>query len=166
MSQIAGILKQPLTHEWETPLDFYRALDAEFGFVLDAAASSDNALCQHFYTAGMDGLRFEWRWHNGPVWVNPPYGTQIGKWVAKAAEEGRYVPVVMLIPARTETAYWHDHVMHAAEIRFVRGRLRFSGYTVNAPFPSAVVVFRPDYFGPPRVSAIGRDGSQESEVAA
>lgn len=162
MSQVAPILQQPKSHEWETPLPFFRALDAEFNFVLDAAASIDNTLCHHFYTAEMDALRFEWRHDDGAVWCNPPYGSQIGKWVEKCAKEGQFVPVVMLIPARTETAYWHDYVMtYAAEIRFVRGRLQFQGPSVtghNAPFPSAVVVFGPWSDGPPKVSAIGRDG--------
>lgn len=148
------------SQEWETPPEFFAALDAEFGFVLDAAASVDNALCPIFYYAEMDALLFEWRWYDGPVWCNPPYGNQIGRWVAKCAEEGQYVPVVMLIPARTETAWWHEYVMErAAEIRFVRGRLRFSGANVDAPFPSAVVIFRPEHVhGNPFVTAIGRNG--------
>ncbi len=159
MTNVLGIIKQPITHEWETPLDFYNALDAEFGFCLDAAASLDNTLCQNFYTSEMDGLRFDWTWADGAVWCNPPYGTQIGKWVAKAHQEAQKgATVVVLIPARTETTWWHEHCMKAAEIRLVRGRLRFSGATVNAPFPSAVVVFRPGWFGQPTFSSIGRDG--------
>jgi site-specific DNA-methyltransferase (adenine-specific) len=158
VSQITALIKQPIAHDWETPIDLFRTLDDEFGFVCDAAASIDNALCHYFYSADMDALRFEWRHYDGAVWCNPPYGTQIGKWVAKAAEEGQYVPVVMLIASRTETAYWHQNVMQAAEIRFIRGRLRFSGASINAPFPSAIVVFRPGHEGPPLVSAIERDG--------
>ena len=142
MSQITGLLQQPKSHEWETPIELFRELDAEFGFQLDAAASLDNTLCQHFYTAEMDALRFDWAWAES-VFCNPPYGNQIGRWVEKGYEEAQNgATVVMLIPARTETRYWHDYVMRAAEIRFIRGRLRFSGATVNAPFPSAVVVFR------------------------
>lgn len=155
MSQVAGILAQPRSHEWETPIALFRQLDDEFDFQLDAAASLDNMLCQHFYTEAMDGLSFDWNWTNGAVWCNPPYGTQIGRWVAKGYEEAQKgATVVMLIPARTETRYWHDYVMQAAEIRFIRGRLRFSGYNVNAPFPSAVVVFRPGWFGVPKISAM------------
>lgn len=154
MANVLGIIKQPMSHEWETPQDFFEALDEEFRFNLDAAASADNAKCLRYYDA--DGLGLPWK---SVVWCNPPYGTQIGKWVEKGYHEARRgATVVMLIPARTETAYWHDYVMHAAEIRFVRGRLRFSGYKVNAPFPSAVVVFRPGWFGVPRISAIDRNG--------
>lgn len=102
----------------------------------------------------MDGLRFDWNWTDGAVWVNPPYGTQIGRWVAKGYHEAQKgCTVVMLIPARTETRYWHDYVMRAAEIRFIKGRLRFSGYSVNAPFPSAVIVFRQGDHTP-RISAM------------
>lgn len=155
----AGILEQPKSHEWETPIELFRALDAEFGFVLDAAASEDNALCDSYYTEAMDGLSHSWTWLNGAVWCNPPYGTQIGRWVQKGYEEARKgCTVVMLIPARTETRYWHDFVMRAAEIRFIRGRLRFGGVTIekghNAPFPSAVVVFRRGWFGVPVISAM------------
>ena len=142
MSQITGLLQQPKSHEWETPIELFLQLDAEFGFDLDAAATVGNALCELFFTEEMDGLSQEWSWADA-VWCNPPYGTQIGRWVEKGSEEAQNgVTVVMLIPARTETRYWHDYVMQAAEIRFIRGRLRFSGATVNAPFPSAVVVFR------------------------
>lgn len=150
----AGILEQPKSHEWTTPIELFQQLDAEFNFQLDAAASAENALCQHFFTKEMDGLAWPWAgW--GPVWLNCPYGTQIGRWVQKSYEEAQKgAIVVMLIPARTETRYWHDFVMRAAEIRFIRGRLRFSGATVNAPFPSAVVVFRPGWFGKPLISAM------------
>lgn len=160
MSQVTPLLQQPKSHEWETPIEFFRALDEEFGFFLDAAASVDNTLCHHFYSQQVNGLAFSWAaWVEGAVWCNPPYGTQISKWVRKCFDESQDgATVVMLIPARTETAYWHDYVMRAAEIRFVRGRLRFSGSSVNAPFPSAVVVFRFGHDGLPTVSAIGRDG--------
>lgn len=157
---ISEILKQPVSHEWETPPEFFRILDDEFGFALDAAASADNALCSHFYNEAMDALRFDWTWADGAVWCNPPYGTQIGKWVRKAYEQSQQgATVVMLIPSRTETTYWHDYVMRAAEIRFVRGRLRFSGSSVNAPFPSAVVVFRPGDHTPV-ISTISRTSEE------
>lgn len=154
MSQVAGILQQPKSHEWETPIELFRELDAEFGFGIDAAASASNAKCEVYFCEKQDGLKGEWNW-GGSVWCNPPYGTQIGRWVEKGYQEAQKgATVVMLIPARTETRYWHDFVMKAAEIRFIRGRLRFSGYTVNAPFPSAVVVFRPGWFGSPAISAM------------
>ncbi len=150
----AGILEQPKSHEWRTPPELFQVLDAEFAMRLDAAATNENALCPVYLTEDEDGLVQEWAGF-GSVFCNPPYGTQIGRWVQKAYEESRKgATVVMLIPARTETRYWHDFVMRAAEIRFIRGRLRFSGIKVNAPFPSAVVVFRPGWFGTPRISAI------------
>lgn len=147
MASVVGILQQPKSHEWTTPPEFFAALDAEFGFTLDAAASHDNALCPAYYCGewGRDGLTQPW---TGVVWCNPPYGNEIGQWVERGYRQAQLgATVVMLIPARTETRYWHDFVMKASEIRFVKGRLRFGGVTAekghNAPFPSAVVVFRP-----------------------
>jgi len=141
-------------HDWETPKAFFDVLNSEFAFTLDAAASDENALCNHFFTEADDALTRMWL---GTVFLNPPYGPGIGKWVKKAYEESqRYAArVVMLIPARTETRWWHSYVMHAAEIRLIKGRLRFSGMTINAPFPSAVVVFqRGDHV--PLVTAMDR----------
>lgn len=129
------------TQEWETPQDFFDRLDAEFHFTLDAAATPENAKCERYYTIQDNAL---WQPWTGIVWCNPPYGRLIGKFVRKgfgAAQNG--ATVVMLIPARTDTTYWHNYVMRAKEIRFVKGRLYFSmdGETGRAPFPSAVVVF-------------------------
>lgn len=158
MSNAAAIIRQPVRHDWETPIGFFRALDAEFHFDLDAAASTENHLVDHYYTEHDDALRFDWFPAFDSIWCNPPYGTQIGKWVGKCYEEGQKgATVVMLIPARTETSYWHEYVMKASEIRLVRGRLRFSGVGINAPFPSAVIVFRPGDHAP-TVSAMGRNG--------
>jgi site-specific DNA-methyltransferase (adenine-specific) len=129
------------TPEWATPKAFFSALDAEFGFTLDPCATPENATCPQFFTVVDDGLTQSW---SGTVYMNPPYGYGIGKWVKKAYEEAQAgATVVCLIPAKTETRWWHDYVMRAAEIRLIKGRLRFSGWRVNAPFPSAVVVFRP-----------------------
>lgn len=128
------------TDMWATPIEFFKALDAEFGFTLDVCAVAENAKCERYYSPASDGLKQEWR---GVCWMNPPYGRQIGKWVQKAyeaAHEG--ATVVCLIPARTDTAWWHTFVMRATEVRFVRGRLKFGEATNAAPFPSAVVVFR------------------------
>jgi phage N-6-adenine-methyltransferase len=128
--------------EWTTPLAMFAALDVEFGFALDAAATPDNALCRRYFTRADDGLTRSWL--PGPVFLNPPYGYGIGRWIEKACDEaGRGATVVALIPAKTETRWWHRWVMRAAEIRLIRGRMRFSGQTVNAPFPSAIVVWRP-----------------------
>jgi phage N-6-adenine-methyltransferase len=123
-----------------TPQSFFDALDAEFHFTLDVCACPENAKCKEFYTKEQDGLAQAWF---GTVWMNPPYGREIGKWVEKANIAAGYgATVVCLLPARTDTNWWHDHCTQH-EVRFVRGRLKFGGAIHNAPFPSAVVVMRP-----------------------
>jgi site-specific DNA-methyltransferase (adenine-specific) len=136
---------------WETPDDFYQRLYVEFGFTTDVAALPTNTKCRSFYTPEMDGLAQDWR---GVLWLNPPYGREISRWVAKAyqAAQENGATVVCLLPARTDTKWWHTYVMRAAEIRFVRGRLKFSNAVSSAPFPSAVVIFRPGKIGPPLIS--------------
>ena len=129
------------TDLWSTPPDLFARLDAEFGFTLDVCAVPENAKCLRYFTPEIDGLRQTWE---GIVWMNPPYGRTIGKWVRKAylsAREGAVV--VCLLPARTDTRWWHDYVTHAHEHWFIKGRLKFGGARSGAPFPSAVVVFRP-----------------------
>lgn len=136
-----------IRHDWETPRPFFDRVNAQFGFNLDAAASADNALCPCYFTAEDDALVQEWR---GCVWCNPPYGYGVVRWVKKAYEESeRGNLVVMLIPARTETAWWHDYAMKAKEIRLIRGRLMFGSpdapaHGHNAPFPSALLIFDRD----------------------
>lgn len=131
---------------WCTPQDFFDRLDAEFHFVLDAAATEKSAKCAKFFTPETDGLAQSWDCGGGAVFCNPPYGRQIGKWVQKAFKEsaGGY-PIVLLIPARTDTTYFHDYIYGKAEIRFIRGRLRFTDDNGNAadpaPFPSMVVIY-------------------------
>lgn len=125
------------TDLWGTPQDLFDELDAEFHFDLDVCALPDNAKCKRYYTPEMDGLSQKW---GGCCWCNPPYGRQIGKWVRKAAESG--TTVVMLLPARTDTKWFHDYILGKAEIRFLKGRLKFGGCNNSAPFPSMVVVFR------------------------
>lgn len=125
------------TDLWETPQDFFDEMDREFCFTLDACAIPENAKCERFYTPDMDGLSQKW---GGTVWCNPPYGRQIGNWVKKAAESS--ATVVMLLPARTDTKWFHDYILGQAEIRFIKGRLKFGGQKNAAPFPSMVVVFR------------------------
>ncbi|MDQ3539791.1 MAG: phage N-6-adenine-methyltransferase [Chloroflexota bacterium] len=154
------MLKQPASHEWATPQEFFDTLNGEFQFTLDAAADESNHKTERYYGFGGLGLSgLAHSWSGEVVWCNPPYGTFIGDWVSKAHEEStRGTTVVMLIPARTDTAYWHDYCMRAAEIRLVRGRLVFGESANSAPFPSAVVVFRPGWFGTPKLSAIERSG--------
>lgn len=132
---------QSRTCEWATPQDFFDALDSEFGFGLDVCATPSNAKCKRFFTKEEDGLIQPWF---GVCWCNPPYGREIKHWMQKAmrsAQEGG-ATVVCLVPARTDTKWWHDFVSQASEIRFVKGRLKFGGHRNSAPFPSAVVVFR------------------------
>lgn len=127
---------------WATPQKFFNRLDLEFGFDLDVCATPDNAKCKRFYSEQDNGLVQPWR---GVCWMNPPYGRVIPKWVKKAYEEAQGgATVVCLLPARTDTGWWHSYAMRANEIRFVRGRLYFNDGCGRAPFPSAVVVFRPE----------------------
>ena len=130
------------TGEWATPQDFFDKLNWRFGqFTLDPCATIHNTKCENFYTEAENGLVKDWGGEN--VFVNPPYGRGIEQWIAKAYRESRKenTRVVMLIPARTDTRYWHDYVMKAKEIHFVKGRLKFGDSKNSAPFPSAVVVF-------------------------
>jgi len=127
------------TNEWETPHALFEQLNREFHFTLDVAATKENRKTENYYDIKQDGLLQSWD-TDGAVWCNPPYGREIGKWVKKAYEESRRNLVVMLIPARTDTSYWHDYIFPYAEIRFIRGRIKFSNKK-GAPFPSAVVIF-------------------------
>jgi len=139
------------SNEWETPQSFFDKLDKEFNFTLDACATHQNHKCDKYHTEEDDGLSKSWKGET--VFINPPY-SDVGKWVKKAYDESTQngVTVVMLIPARTDTRYWHDYIMEGAgTIYFVKGRLKFynkviADYTGKsdlspAPFPSAVIVF-------------------------
>lgn len=125
------------TDMWETPQDFFDRLNAEFWFTCDVCATKENVKCEHYFTKEQDGLKQEW---TGVCWCNPPYGRMVGKWVQKAAESK--CTVVMLLPARTDTRWFHDLIYKKAEVRFLRGRLKFGGCKDAAPFPSMVVIFR------------------------
>jgi len=130
------------TDLWATPQEFFDELDSEFSFTLDPCATPENAKCQKYYTEKENGLNQDWAGET--VFCNPPYGRAIKDWVKKCYEESRksHTTVVMLIPARTDTAYFHDYIYHKArEVRFIRGRLKFGNATNSAPFPSMVVVF-------------------------
>ena len=127
------------TDAWETPQSFFRSLDEEFRFDLDVCATEKNAKCARYFTPEQDGLKQKWA---GRCWMNPPYGRTIDLWMAKAHQSAREGAVVVcLVPARTDTAWWHDFAMKG-EIRFIRGRLKFGGHCNSAPFPSAIVIFR------------------------
>ena len=130
------------TIEWATPREFFNKLDEEFHFNLDPCSTRENAKCEKHYTIEEDGLSQDWGGHR--VFCNPPYGREIPKWVRKCYYESRKpnTIVVMLIPARTDTSYFHDYIYgKAKEIRFIRGRLHFNDGKEGAPFPSMVVVF-------------------------
>jgi phage N-6-adenine-methyltransferase len=143
------------TDEWSTPLHFFDRLAAEFGgFDLDPCCLPSSAKAPLYYTPETDGLSAEWR---GKVWLNPPYGRTIGAWTTKARESvegGSADLVVGLVPARTDTEWWHRDVLAASEVRMVRGRLRFGEATTSAPFPSVVVIWRPTMAGSPAFAAM------------
>lgn len=128
-----------------TPSDLFDRLDSEFRFTLDAAATGRNAKCSKFYTPETNGLTNPWD-IGGSVFCNPPYGRETGKWVRKAYEESKKgITIVLLIPARTDTSYFHDYIYGKAEIRFLRGRLHFEDEDGTqygaAPFPSMIVIY-------------------------
>jgi len=152
------------TGEWETPPEVFRPLDKEFHFTLDVCATPQNAKVSRFFTKADDGLTRDWS--RDICWMNPPYGRVIGDWIKKAYEESlKGATVVCLLPARTDTKWFHELILGKAEIRFVKGRIAFLGegkvidgrvkladfplekksknMPFAAPFPSMIVIFRP-----------------------
>ena len=123
------------TPEWSTPQGLFDELDKEFHFTLDPCATKGNAKCAKFYTKDDDGLSKDWS--GEIVFMNPPYGREIGKWVKKISEQGG----VALLPARTDTKWFHNYIYKKADVRFIKGRLKFGGSKNSAPFPSMLVVF-------------------------
>lgn len=139
------------TGEHPTPQDFFDRINDEFELTFDAAATPENAKCDHFVTKETDALQVPWF---GRVWLNPPYGRGMAEWLAKARSElqkGNVQIVVILIPARTDTQWFHDWVwdkewnrpQEGVEIRFEKGRLRFGDAAAPAPFPSMLVIMTP-----------------------
>ena len=123
--------------DWKTPKALYQALDAEFGFDYDPCPTKPIE----------SGLESEWGNMN---FVNPPYGKEITRWICKGYHESlKGKAVVFLIPSRTDTRWWHDYIMKADEIRFIRGRLKFDDQKNSAPFPSAIVIFKNNKYGKP-----------------
>ena len=129
------------TDLWSTPNDFFDKLNDEFHFTLDPCSTHENAKCYKHFTEEENGLLQDWG--NEVVFCNPPYGRQIKYWVKKSYEESQKdnTTVVMLIPARTDTIYFHEYIYHKAEIRFIKGRLKFGNAKNSAPFPSMVAIF-------------------------
>lgn len=137
-----NIMFSSKTDEWATPQDFFDKLNEEFHFTLDPCASPTNAKCEHYYTLLEDGLKQDWG--GNVVFCNPPYGKAIYKWVQKCFQEAQKpnTKIVALLPARTDTRFFHEFIYHSAkEIRFVKGRLKFGNSKNTAPFPSMIVVF-------------------------
>ena len=128
--------------DWATPWELFRVWDISHGpFTLDVCATAKNRKCVAYFSPEEDGLVQTWQ---GICWMNPPYGREIGRWLAKAVLETEYgnaKRVVCLVPARTDTAWWHALVLPHAEIHFLRGRVCFEGAKYAAPFPSAIVIF-------------------------
>lgn len=133
------------TDLWATPQEFFDRYNKRYNFELDVCANDENAKCARYFTKEVDGLAQHW---SGMCWMNPPYGRDIKHWVKKAYEAANEngATVVCLLPARTDTAWWHDYCVKG-NIEFIRGRLKFGDATNSAPFPSAVVVFSPSVNG-------------------
>ncbi len=127
--------------DWWTPQALFDLLDTEFGFELDVCASKENHKCERYYSNKEDGLAQEWK---GSCWMNPPYGKTIIDWMKKAYESAQNgATVVCLVPARTDTRWWWNYCIFG-EVRFLRGRIKFVNASNSAPFPSAIIVFRPE----------------------
>ena len=145
MTKINSGMFSSNSNDWETPQDLYDSMNKTFDFDLDPCASHENHKTKKYFTVEDDGLKQGW---SGRVFMNPPYGrspdgTTIKDWISKAywSSRQRNVDLVVgLIPARTDTIYWHDYVMDARYIFFIKGRVHFSGGGA-APFPSAIIVW-------------------------
>lgn len=128
------------TDEWETPQDIFDRLNEEFHFTIDVCATAENAKCERFYTKEQDGLKQDWTGET--VWCNPPYGRGLKDWCRKCFMHSvGGGTAVMLVPARTDTAWFHDWVQWKSEVRFIRGRLKYGNAKWNAPFPTMVIVY-------------------------
>lgn len=143
---ISRTLYSSRSEEWGTPKDLFLKLNHEFRFTLDPCADRTNAKCPKFFTKRQNGLIHDWS--RDRVFMNPPYGRSINDWMRKARQESQKgALVVCLVHARTDTRWWHENVQDVAdEVRFVKGRLRFespNGTRSTAPFPSAIVIYRP-----------------------
>lgn len=133
------VLFSSKSDEWETPQDIFNQLNEEFKFTLDPCATKKNHKCPKFYSKKQDGLTRGWQGER--VFCNPPY-SGVGKWVKKAHDESQGdCFIVMLVPARTDTKWFHDYIDNKTKIRFIKGRLKFSNSKNSAPFPSMIVIF-------------------------
>lgn len=126
--------------EWSTPTGFYEELNKEFDFTLDPCANFENHKCDKYYTLQDDGLRQNWEGQT--VFVNPPY-SNIKVWAKKCYEESKKdnTIIVLLMPSRTDTKYFHEYIYKKAELRFIKGRLKFGNSKNSAPFPSMLAIY-------------------------
>ena len=136
-----------VSNEWQTPDNLFRSLNERFKFTLDPCCTHESAKCEKHYTITDNGLAQDWS--KDVVFMNPPYGREISKWIRKAyLESKKGATVVCLIPARTDTSYWHNYIFGKAKIEFLKGRVKFKnntvdykGHTPGAPFPSAIIIY-------------------------
>lgn len=138
------ILFSSSSDEWSTPVELFNELNNEFKFSLDPCCSIENKKCNKYYTIEDNGLLKSWKGEK--VFCNPPY-SKLNEWVEKCYREAcnDNTLVCLLIPARTDTKYFHNFIYNRSEIRFIKKRLRFNGSSQNAPFPSMIVIFRGPY---------------------
>ena len=156
MSLNTAVIFGRASDEWRTPEEFFIAMDAEFGFDVDVAATAENCWKENYFgpdhhnPTKRSALTLTWRAYGLVFWMNPPY-SRVREFIAKAAlEAAKGCTVVCLVPTRTDTRWWHEHVWNrehhrtrpGVEIRFIKGRLKFGGATAGAPFPSVVIIFR------------------------
>lgn len=133
-----------IKNDWETPDDLFQTVNQEFGFTLDVAASPHNAKLARFITKEQDSMQTSWG--TEVCWLNPPYGEgyKLAEWVKKAHRESTLgATVVMLIPARTNTRWFHDFCLKYGEVRFIKGRPKFGDAEHGLPQPLCFVIFRP-----------------------
>lgn len=129
------------TDEWATPIKLFEELDNKYHFTLDPCSTKENHKCKKYYTKEDNGLEKSWEGYK--VYCNPPYGKEISKWVEKAYNENKKGTfVVMLLPARTDTKWFHNFIYKKHEIRFIKGRLKFNDGKQAAPFPSMIVIMK------------------------
>ena len=133
------VLYSSNTDSWSTPWDLFYKLNEIYNFDLDPCCDELNRKCKNYFTRQHDGLDQDWNKYKS-VFMNPPYGREIKKWVKKAYEENKKgCIVVCLLPARTDTKWFHEYIYNKHKIEFIKGRLRFGNSTDNAPFPSMLV---------------------------
>ena len=145
MTESRGYMLKAQSTEYGTPQELFDELHTEFDFTLDVAASDENAKCARYFTKEEDGLQQDWSGER--CFMNPPYGYGLKHWCGKAYREtrnpfSRAELVVGLLPVRTDTRWFHDYIYHSAELRFLKGRLKFEGGTHASTFPSMIVIWR------------------------